>query len=141
MNNYNLLIEKYSKYIIDNDIDIYEKIENIIKNDNIYTNLDIMEEDSLKNELIKKLKIKNIKNKNKNVNIKEISEIEYNKRVEIFKKLREIVLPEQRSIEWFEMRNNKITAKELDETNFVRYQMKINLQNKFFSNRITEFKT
>ena len=38
-------------------------------------------------------------------------------------------------------KNNKITSKELDETNFVRYQMKINLQNKFFSNRITEFKT
>jgi hypothetical protein len=37
-------------------------------------------------------------------------------------------------------RNNKITSKELDKTNFVRYQMKINLQNKFFSNRITEFK-
>jgi hypothetical protein len=55
---------------------------------------------------------------------------------------RDMVTANQKTFNAVELaRNNKITAKELDETNSVRYQMKINLQNKFFSNRITEFKT
>jgi len=55
---------------------------------------------------------------------------------------RDMVDANQKTFDAVELaRNNKITSKELDKTNFVRYQMKINLQNKFFSNRITEFKT
>lgn len=55
---------------------------------------------------------------------------------------RDMVAANQRTFNAVELaRINKITAKQLDETNHIRYQMKINLQNKFFSNRITEFKT
>jgi hypothetical protein len=55
---------------------------------------------------------------------------------------REMVIANQKTFDAVELaKSNKITSKELDETNFARYQTKINLQNKFFSNRITEFKT
>ena len=133
MDNYKKILDKYSKYIIDNNISNYEKIEKIIKTDKDYSSLDIMEEDALVDELIKKIKFKKTK---KNITIKTnitntlstsldptsivkpitneinhpITDAEYETRVNIFNKLRQIVLPEQRSKEWFEMRNNKITA-------------------------------
>ena len=125
MDNYNNILAKYSKYIIDNNINKYEKIEKIIKSDVDYGSLDIMEEDALKDELIKKIKLKKTKT---SITIKTnttttsstsvvsntinqpITDAEYKTRVDIFNKLRQIVLPEQRSKEWFEMRNNKITA-------------------------------
>lgn len=127
MDNYNNILAKYSKYIIDNNINKYEKIEKIIKSDEDYGSLDIMEEDALKDELIKKIKLKKTKTKT-SITIKTnttttsstsvvpntinqpITDAEYKIRVDIFNKLRHIVLPEQRSKEWFEMRNNKITA-------------------------------
>lgn len=127
MDNYKKILDKYSKYIIDNNINNYEKIEKIIKTDEDYSSLDIMEEDALVDELTKKIKLKKTK---KNITIKNtsiastvptslqttntinqsITDAEYETRVNIFNKLRQIVLPEQRSKEWFEMRNNKITA-------------------------------
>jgi putative phage-type endonuclease len=124
MDNYKKILDKYSKYIIDNNINNFEKIEKIIKSDEDYSSLDIMEEDALKDELIKKIKLKKTK---KNITIKPsttsttsiikpitinqpITDADYATRVDIFNKLRQIVLPEQRSKEWFEMRNNKITA-------------------------------
>ncbi len=125
MDNYKKILDKYSKYIIDNNINNYEKIEKIIKTDEDYGSLDIMEEDALVDELTKKIKLKKTK---KNITIKNtsalststnitsqtinkpITDAEYETRVNIFNKLRQIVLPEQRSKEWFEMRNNKITA-------------------------------
>ena len=139
MDYYNIIIIKYTKYITDNNIDKYENIENIINNDENYSKLDIMEQDTLVNDLSSKLIIKknkfgasnynlnynNEKNKNftnKNnykiisgqntyeIVISDITEEEYQRRTKIFEKLRDIVLPEQRSKEWFDMRNNKITA-------------------------------
>ena len=38
-------------------------------------------------------------------------------------------------------RYDKISAKEVDEANMERHYAKIALQNKFFSNKITEYKT
>jgi len=137
MNYYNLILNKYIKYITENNIDKYENIENIIKNDENYNTLDIMEQDTLVSELSSKLIVKknkfgasnyilnyennkNFTNKNNyktisgqntyDVVIPEITEEEYQRRTKIFEKLRDIVLPEQRSKEWFDMRNNKITA-------------------------------
>jgi putative phage-type endonuclease len=98
-----------------------------------------MEQDTLVNDLSSKLIVKknkfgasnynlnynNEKNKNftnKNnyktisgqntyeIVISDITDEEYKRRTKIFEKLRDIVLPEQRSKEWFDMRNNKITA-------------------------------
>lgn len=40
----------------------------------------------------------------------EITPEQYSKRADIFEKIRAIILPEQRSPEWFAMRNGKITA-------------------------------
>ena len=58
MDYYNIIIIKYTKYIIDNNIDKYENIENIINNDENYSKLDIMEQDTLVNDLSSKLIIK-----------------------------------------------------------------------------------
>ena len=123
MDNYNKILDKYSKYIIDNNVNNYEKIEKIIKSDEDYSLLDIMEEDALVDELTKKIKLKKTKTKTntssttsststvKPITINQpITDTEYKTRVDIFNKLRHIILPEQRSKEWFEMRNNKITA-------------------------------
>ena len=38
-------------------------------------------------------------------------------------------------------RYGEISAKEVDSTNMERYYAKVNLQNKFFSNKVTEQKT
>jgi putative phage-type endonuclease len=46
----------------------------------------------------------------KAVVLEEITPEQYDKRAEIFEKIRAIILPEQRSPEWFAMRNGKITA-------------------------------
>ncbi|MEI7669867.1 MAG: YqaJ viral recombinase family protein, partial [Pseudomonadota bacterium] len=46
----------------------------------------------------------------KAVVLEEITPEQYDKRAEIFEKIRAIILPEQRSPEWFSMRNGKITA-------------------------------
>jgi putative phage-type endonuclease len=136
MDYYNIIINKYTKYITDNNIDKYENIENIINNDETYSKLDIMEQDTLVSDLSSKLIIKKNKfgasnylnyeknksfaNKNNyktisgqntyDIVISDITEEEYQRRTKIFEKLRDIVLPEQRSKEWFDMRNNKITA-------------------------------
>ena len=127
MDNYKKILDKYSKYIIDNNVNNYEKIEKIIKTDEDYSLLDIMEEDALVDELTKKIKFKKTKTKTNtsttsttlttsstsivsNTINQPITDAEYKTRVDIFNKLRQIVLPEQRSKEWFEMRNNKITA-------------------------------
>ena len=61
MDNYNNILAKYIKYIIDNNINKYEKIEKMIKSDKDYSSLDIMEEDALKDELTKKIKLKKTK--------------------------------------------------------------------------------
>jgi putative phage-type endonuclease len=42
--------------------------------------------------------------------LSQISEEEFNRRANIFEKIRAIILPEQRSPEWFAMRHGKITA-------------------------------
>ncbi len=42
--------------------------------------------------------------------LNEISQEEYNRRAKIFEDIRAIILPEQRSPEWFAMRSGKITA-------------------------------
>ena len=135
------LINKIDSIINTTDND---KIENIIKNDILYNNLNTIEKDIVleiiqdkitnKNNKIQKLEIKN-KSKNKSipimiansdgVNISEgealsskanaillakITDEEYEFRSTIFNKLKAIILPEQRSPEWFAMRSGKITA-------------------------------
>jgi putative phage-type endonuclease len=42
--------------------------------------------------------------------LEKISQEEFDRRADIFNKIREIILPEQRSPEWFAMRSGKITA-------------------------------
>jgi len=44
------------------------------------------------------------------ITLTEITPEQYTKRADIFEKIRSIILPEQRSPEWFAMRNGKITA-------------------------------
>ena len=48
--------------------------------------------------------------KTKAIMLTEITQEQYDKRSKIFEAIRSIILPEQRSPEWFEMRNGKITA-------------------------------
>ncbi len=107
-----------SQIIVDNEEEF------VIKNEkpNIYTN----NYNNYNNKMYNKDKPKNnnyskpsnpLFNIGKNMScqsnaiiLSEISDSEYNRRLDIFKKLRNIILPEQRTKEWFEMRNNKITA-------------------------------
>ena len=58
MNYYNIILNKYIKYITEYNIDKYENVENIIKNDENYNTLDIMEQDTLESELSSKLIVK-----------------------------------------------------------------------------------
>lgn len=115
------------------------KNENLIKNDDIEMDKDLGSESlnkqtkkNINDKLDEKieslrfgdeLKIKNNKEKNKEktigeimsskekaVILKEIDDNEYNRLKNIFEELERIPLPEQRSPEWFEMRDGKITA-------------------------------
>ena len=126
------LLSKIYKLI--NDYTEFNKIENIIINDLLYTELDDIEKELILQTI--KDREKSIKDCTNNkhhsiminhngINITEgeayssksnalildkVDKTELQRRVEIFNKLKSIILPEQRSPEWFAMRNGKITA-------------------------------
>jgi len=55
---------------------------------------------------------------------------------------RQIVTANQKTFNAVEMaKHDKISAKEVDDANMERHYAKIALQNKFFTNKITEYKT
>ena len=55
---------------------------------------------------------------------------------------RDMVAVNQKTFDAVEKaRYGQITAKEVDDANMERHYAKIDLQNKFFSNKITEYKT
>lgn len=120
-----ILLDKIDNLINEN-VDV-NKIENIITSDVYYNKLD-MDEQMIINETLKE-KIDLIKDRLSKgipaveltegeqmssrttaVVLEKISDTEFNRRSDIFNKIREIELPEQRSAEWFAMRNGKITA-------------------------------
>lgn len=133
MDTFNILLNKIDDlYRINTD---KNKIENIIKNDELYNNLDIDEQMVINETLLEKFNVKEGKKNNKSFNIMienkdgimmsegealsskknaiildKISDEEFKRRVQIYEKLRSIILPEQRSPEWFAMRSGKITA-------------------------------
>lgn len=127
------LINKIDTYVnteFDNN-----KIENLITSDEYYSQLSLDEQVIVMETLAEKLSFKSMK-KNKEVNndinineelnpltegeimssrgsaiiLETITNEEFVRRENIFNNLRSIVLPEQRSPEWFAMRSGKITA-------------------------------
>jgi putative phage-type endonuclease len=117
--------------LINNNVE-GNKIENIILNDKDYIELESVEQEII-NKILKIKTSKDYVNKHKinmlvdnngnNVSegealssitnaiiLNKISKEEFKKRSEIFNTLKAIILPEQRSPEWFAMRNGKITA-------------------------------
>jgi putative phage-type endonuclease len=76
---------------------------------------------------------KNMSSQSKALILSDISDDEYYRRLQIFKNLRNIVLPEQRTNEWFEMRNNKITA---SDTGTVLNENKHEAQYMFIFNKV-----
>ena len=146
-NIFEIVLDKYTIYVTNNNISDFTKVENIIFTDEQYKSLD-MDEQEVVLDMIKD-KVQETKNKpveqpksNKFTSpklapkkngygnnqstanlpplepriipplppISNITDKEYQDRKAIFDILSAIVLPEQRSKEWFEMRNNKITA-------------------------------
>lgn len=65
--------------------------------------------------------------------LKKITEEEFEKRCKQFEKLKNIILPEQRSPEWFKMRDEKITA---SDCGTVLDENKHELQYKFIMNKV-----
>jgi len=126
----NVILKKIDD-LINSNTEI-NKIENIIKIDSNYIELDEIEKDIINNTLkkktskdyINKYKVNMVIDNNGNnisegealsskknaIILNKISQEEFNKRSDIFNKLKAIILPEQRSPEWFAMRNGKITA-------------------------------
>jgi len=121
MDEINSFITKY-KNILNNTSDI--DLLDTFLNDDEYNNFDNMEKDDIMNILNEYQKKINRNNKLKNkkqikldtpeiIDTPQIIEEKTLERIELerkFNKLKNIILPEQRSPEWFAMRNNKITA-------------------------------
>ena len=115
MDDFFILVNKIDNLIINGKIN---EIDTLIKKDKLYKKLCKDEKNIINDILIEKKNIKLeeltegeiLSSTTIAIISEDISKTEFDRRANIFNKIRNIILPEQRSPEWFAMRNGKITA-------------------------------